>query len=178
MSLEAPMMAALAMASVGLWTLRVTTAAQGRKLAGAVIAAVEAVVFALTFSHLVTDLGSPDRLAGYALGVAAGTALGLVVNDRLKPGHTELQLVAAGYVPEVVEELGIRGWPVTWSAAFGPSGPVTQIAVTVDDVAISALVADVAAVAPDAFWTLRSLRAANPSPLPEGCRQIHARRLV
>ncbi len=176
MSVEAPMMAALAMASVGLWTLRVATAARGRKLAGALIAAVEAIVFALTFSHLVTDLNSPDRLVGYALGVAAGTALGLMVNDRLAPGYTELQLVASGHVPEIVEEFGARGWPVTWSTASGPSGPVTQVAMTVDDIAVASLIADVTVIAPDAFWTLRSLRAVNASPLPEGCRQVHTRR--
>ena len=176
MSVEAPMMAALAIASVGLWTLRVATAARGRKLAGALIAAVEALVFALTFSHLVTDLSSPDRLVGYGLGVAIGTVLGLVVNDRLTPGYTELQLVASGHVPEIVEEFGARGWPVTWSTASGPSGAVTQVAVTVDDLAVSTLVADVVEVAPNAFWTLRSLRAVNATPLPEGFRQVHTGR--
>ena len=164
------------LASVGLWTLRVATTARGRKLAGAIIAAIEALVFALTFSHLVADLSAPDRLIGYGLGVAAGTALGLVVNDRLTPGYTELHLVASGHVPEIVDAFGARGWPVTWSTASGPTGPVTQVAVTVDDFAVSSLVADVNTIAPDAFWTLRSLRVVNATPLPEGCRQVNSRR--
>jgi len=178
MSGEAPLMALLAMASVGLWTLRVAIAARGMKLAGAIVASIEAVVFALTFSHLVTDLGSPDRLAGYAVGVAIGTALGLVANDHLTPGHTELHLVSAGDGPALVDALRSRHWPATWSAADGPTGAVAQVWVTVDDQRVGALVDDVRDVAPEAFWTLRRLAGANPTPLPEGCRQVTARRAV
>lgn len=172
------LMAALAVASVGLWTLRVAITARGMKLAGSLVAAVEAVVFALTFSHLVTDLGSPDRLIGYALGVAAGTALGLFASDRLTPGHTELHIVVAEIVPDVADSMHARGWPATSSVAEGPRGPVTQICVTVDDLRVPALLADVGELAPEAFWTLRRLRAAHASPLPSQYQQIQNRRVV
>ncbi|MDQ4133264.1 MAG: hypothetical protein M3179_08685, partial [Actinomycetota bacterium] len=52
-------MAGLAVASVGLWTLRVALAARGRKLAGAMVAAVEAIVFATAFTRLASDLDAP-----------------------------------------------------------------------------------------------------------------------
>ena len=178
MSAEAPLMALLAMASVGLWTLRVAVAARGMKLAGAIVASVEGVIFALTFSHLVTDLSSPDRLVGYAVGVAVGTALGLVANEHLTPGHTELHLVSSGDGGSIVESLRERHWPATWSSADGPKGAVTQVWVTVDDQQVGKLVADVQDIAPDAFWTLRRLAGAHATSLPEGCRQVTARRAV
>jgi uncharacterized protein YebE (UPF0316 family) len=178
MDAEIPTMFVLAMLSVGMWTLRVAIAAQGMKIACAVIAAAEAVVFALTFSHLVTDLASPGRLIGYAVGVAAGTALGLVVNDRLTPGHTELQLIAPGHRSGLVDSLHDQGWPATWSEASGPSGPVTMVWLSVDDSDVPRLVGDVRDLAPEAFWTLQRLRTAAPSPVPNGFRQVHARRGV
>lgn len=176
MDAEIPMMFGLAMLSVGMWTLRVAIAAQGMKVACSAVAAIEAVVFALTFSHLVTDLGSPGRLIGYAVGVAAGTAVGLLVNDRLTPGHTELQLIAPGHRADLADSLHEHGWPATWSEAGGPSGPVTMVWLSVDDAEVPRLVKEVRGIAPDAFWTLQRLRTAMPSPVPGGFRQVHARR--
>lgn len=66
----------VAMTSVGLWTLRVALTARGRKLLGAGIAAVEAVVFAIAFTSLAANLDSPVLLCSYATGVAGGTLLG------------------------------------------------------------------------------------------------------
>ena len=63
---DAAGMAALAMGSVALWTVRVALAARGRKFAGGV-AAVEALVFALAFTHLAAALDAPER------GVATGS---------------------------------------------------------------------------------------------------------
>ena len=57
---DAAGMAALAMGSVALWTVRVALAARGRKFAGGV-AAVEALVFALAFTHLAAALDAPER---------------------------------------------------------------------------------------------------------------------
>ena len=64
MSATTALMGALAFVSVALWTLRVALTARGRKASSAVVAAIEAVVFALVFSRLVSDLGSWDRVAG------------------------------------------------------------------------------------------------------------------
>ena len=72
-------MALLAMASVGLWTLRVALTARGRKSIAAAVAAVEAVVFAVAFTNVAAHLDSPARIAGYAAGVAA--------RDRARPDH-------------------------------------------------------------------------------------------
>lgn len=73
---------ALAMFSVGLWTVRVAVTARGRRIAGASVAAIEATVFAAAFSRLLADLDSPVRIAAYAVGVAAGTLLGLHIDER------------------------------------------------------------------------------------------------
>jgi uncharacterized protein YebE (UPF0316 family) len=187
MSPEIPMMFALALLSVGMWTLRVAVAARGLKLAGAAIAATEAVVFALTFSRLVTDLGSPGRLLGYAAGVAAGTAVGLAINDRTARGHSELHLVAAGDRGDLVACLRARGWPATTAIADGPDGVVTAMWLTVPDRDlrdVSALITD---WAPGAFWTVRRLqRVANSAaghstadqqahPTARSCASIESR---
>jgi uncharacterized protein YebE (UPF0316 family) len=168
MNPEVPIMFTLAMLSVGMWTLRVTVAARGLKLAGAGIAAAEALVFALTFSHLVTDLSSPSRLVAYGAGVAAGTALGLSVNDRTTHGHSELHLVASGDRTDLVECFRRNGWPATSTLASGPDGAVTAMWLTVSDAEIGDVTHLAEEWAPDAFWTTRSMQrvASMPSRTP------------
>jgi len=164
MDSEIPIMFGLALLSVSMWTFRVAVAARGLKLAGATVAAVEAVVFALTFSHLVTDLASPGRLLSYAAGVAIGTAVGLTVNDHTARGHTELHLVAHGDRADLVERFRAHGWPATSSIATGPDGPVTMMWLTVSDHELREVTARVRQWAPDSFWTLRRLQKAALVP--------------
>jgi hypothetical protein len=77
--------AALAMLSVGLWTVRVALTARGSRVMGSSVAAAEATVFAAAFSRLLGDLDSPARIAAYGLGVAGGTLAGLWIDSRLRP---------------------------------------------------------------------------------------------
>ena len=171
-------LAGLAVASVGLWTLRVALTARGMKLASSCVAALEAVVFAMAFSNLVTDLGSVDRLIGYALGVAAGTALGLLANDRLTRGHSELHLIVGADVPDLLKSVHARGWTATSSVGEGPDGQVTQIWITADDIRVPALLADIGELSPDALWTLRRLQAARADPSSHHDRSdVEAQRL-
>ncbi len=56
----------LATVSVSLWTRRVAVAAAGRRLAAAVIAGAEAVLFALVFGAVISSHGDPLRVGAYA----------------------------------------------------------------------------------------------------------------
>lgn len=161
---SAAVMAGMALVSVGLWTLRVTLAARGRKLLGAAAAAVEAVVFAVVFSSLAASLDAPARLIGYALGVAAGTLLGLFIDERASRGTSEIQLVVHGRDRRAAEALRHLGWPATSYAADGPDGPVTVTFVAVEDTDVGRVVDMLRRDEPRAFWAVQPLRRMHPVP--------------
>lgn len=69
--------------NVGLWTLRVTLAATGRRLLAAAVASAEAVLFTLAFGTVVSSLDEPARIGAYAVGVGVGTLVGLAAEARL-----------------------------------------------------------------------------------------------
>ncbi len=167
-------MAVLAMTSVGLWTLRVALTARGRKLVGASVAAVEAVVFALAFTSLASNLDSPVRLIGYAAGVALGTLLGLAVNERLPAGVSEVDIVVDGHDPPLTDSLRRLGWPVTAFPGEGPSGAVTVICLAVDQSRVPELTGTVRRLAPEAFWTVQELGQVHASALPAGFIQVRS----
>jgi uncharacterized protein YebE (UPF0316 family) len=172
-------MAALAMGSVALWTVRVALAARGRKFVGAGVAAVEALVFALAFTHLAAALDAPERVGGYGLGVAAGTLLGLAADERLTRSRSEVRAVVPGSDLALVDHLHSAGWPVTWSSAGGPDGTVTMLFVALDDRHAPDVVAELRALRPGAFVTVHRLgavHAAAPEPTPTrrfGSRCLH-----
>jgi uncharacterized protein YebE (UPF0316 family) len=148
-------MCLLAMVSVGLWTLRVALAARGRRVIGAAVAAAEALVFAVVFSSLVTDLGSWDRLVGYATGVAVGTVLGLVANDRLNPGAAIVEVVVSGEGADLSHAFFSRGWPATAMPAVGIHGAATVLFLAVQAQRVGEVLDVIRLTAPDASWTTR-----------------------
>jgi uncharacterized protein YebE (UPF0316 family) len=171
---SAAAMAALAMLSVGLWTLRVAVTARGKKLLGAVVAAVEALVFTVAFTSLASHLDAPARVLGYAVGVAGGTLLGLFVDEHLSHGESEVRVVVHGRDARLPEALHGLGWPATSLVAEGPTGPVTLLFVDVDDTRLHDLIASLRDLVPDAFWTVHQLRRIHPVPLPQGFVQAGA----
>jgi uncharacterized protein YebE (UPF0316 family) len=171
-------MCGLATVSVGLWTLRVAVTAKGLKAVAAVVAALEAVVFALAFSRLIVGLGAPGRLAAYGVGVGLGTLVGLAADRRLNRGHVQVDVVAPASAADVVAVLHERGWPTASSLGEGLSGPVVLASITVDEIRLSSLLDDLARFAPAAFWTVRSVEAARAVPLPAGYVQVTPRRIA
>lgn len=170
--LRTAMLVVLGTISVSLCTVRVALTARGRRLAAAGAAGVEAVVFVLAFSSVLSSLDSPVEVAGYAAGVAAGTLVGVVADARLSTGQSAVRIIVRGAGDGVVTALRGRGWPATRLRADGLDGEVALLLVVLDDARLPALLADLRDVAPAAFWAVERLQSANPSPLPEGYRQL------
>ena len=146
---------------VSLWTLRVALAARGRRLVASATAGVEAVVFALVFASVLSRLESPVEVGGYALGVAAGTLLGVAGDARLSRGRSTVRVVVDGTGDALAQALQARGWPVTRLLGEALEGVVGVLLVVVDEPVASHLLADVHALAPDAFCTVERLQAAT-----------------
>ena len=167
----------LASLSVSLWTLRVTIAAAGRKFTAAAVAGVESLVFVLAFGTVLSSLQDPVRIIAYGLGVAGGTLLGMVVDERLSNGRALVRLVVDGSGIDETTRLRDRGWPATRSDADGVNGPVSVITVAVDDRVMGRLTHDLDLLTPDAFRTVERLRDVRPTVrLPAGMHQPHGHR--
>lgn len=169
-------LALLACCSVSLWTLRVTVAAAGRRIAAAAVAGVESLLFALAFGTVLTSLDDPVRIAAYAIGVASGTLLGMVADDRLSTGESLVRVVVDGDGRDLVAGLRGVGWPATRVGADGVHGTVAIVTIAVRDRALPRLSADVDDLAPGAFRTVERVRDVRTAALPERMHQPHHRR--
>jgi uncharacterized protein YebE (UPF0316 family) len=175
--LDAVRLVALGTLSVSLWTVRVALTARGRRLPAAALAGLEAVVFAIAFSTLLSSLDAPLEIAGYALGVAAGTLLGVVADARFSGGQSAVHVVVDGDGAELARALRTGGWPVTVLPGDGVRGDVAFLVVVVDDRRVPALVGDLQAAAPAAFWSVERVQRTQPAPLPAAFHQGGAARV-
>jgi uncharacterized protein YebE (UPF0316 family) len=179
--LSHPLLGALAVGgaaalTVGLWTFRVALAGRGRRLFSALVAGVEALLFVLVFTGLVANLGDPLKLGAYAIGVACGTLLGILADERLTAGNSEVRMVVPGDGSAAVERLHRAGWPATWMAGMGPEGPATSAFVVVEDRRVPELLALLDELDLRPFVTVERLRQTRPAPLPAGFVQVGDRR--
>lgn len=97
---------ALAVGSVGLWTLRVALTARGSRALGSAVAATEAVVFVVAFSHVTGSLDALLQVAIYGVGVGTGTYLGLTIDRRIK-GSRPLPSPATPLLQDPVPTLSV-----------------------------------------------------------------------
>lgn len=169
--MDALAMAGLALLSVGLWTARVALTSRGRRLGAATMAAVEATVFVVAFSRLLTGLDSPLLIASYAAGVAAGTVAALTVDDLLDPRMVRVDIVDPTGPARMLSALRTGRWPTTVSTGEGLTGPVAIISVTTAADELQSLTDAVADADTGAFWTVSPVSAARPVPVPAGYTQ-------
>jgi uncharacterized protein YebE (UPF0316 family) len=162
----------LALLSVSLWTGRVALTAKGRKTASALVAAVEATIFVVAFSRLLTGLDSPIRVAAYAAGVAGGTFLALAIDGAINPQVVKLDIIDHTGPDRVLAALHDEGWPTTVLRGEGLAAPIDMVSVTATEARLAALLRTVEQVAPNAFWTVTSVRQVGAAEVPSGFTQV------
>jgi uncharacterized protein YebE (UPF0316 family) len=156
---EMAVTAGMAVIAVSLWTVRIAVTARGNRLGGAMIAAIEAMVFIMIFSQVMSGFGSAHRVIAYGIGVAIGTTLGLTVDRRINPQLNRLDIVAPS--GSVGTALTAQGWEHTQTTAVGIGGPVTVVSIVATERNVSQILATVAAVDPAVQWTVTPVRRTN-----------------
>jgi uncharacterized protein YebE (UPF0316 family) len=163
-------LALVATANVGLWTLRVALAAAGRRTVAAGVSGVEAVLFVLAFGTVISSLDDPVRIGAYAIGVAAGTSMGLRLEASLSGGQSLVRVITAGPAHSAVAAVRSRGWTLTGVDGHASEGTAAVLLVVVDDAALKDLERDLDDTLPGSLRTVERLRSVSPTPSPRSPR--------
>lgn len=158
--------AALRATDVTLTTVRTVLVVQSKRWAAAAVAGAEAGVW-LSAAGIVFADTSPARVAGFVAGVAAGTAIGVSVIERLKVGSTTVRV----YVPatqldadgvtvvdgsRVADAIRGAGFAATVLTGQGRDGPVDMVLSTVPRRKADEVLAAARRVDDDAFASFDS----------------------
>lgn len=114
----------LRLLDVGISTVRIVLLGRGRRGPAAVLGFFEALVWVIAISRVMSGLDDPARMIAFALGFAAGTYAGSMVEEWLALGQSLIRVVAPVDTIPVAPLLRGQGYGATVLNGDGLQGEV------------------------------------------------------
>jgi uncharacterized protein YebE (UPF0316 family) len=145
-------------ADMTLDTLRVLFMMRGRKLTAGVIGFAQAAIFVIAISRVISQLGNPLNIVGYAGGFAAGVMLGMVLEERMALGFGQMRIISSTKGQAIANALRAGGYAVTEMSGRGKDGAVNVLLITVRRKEVDHAQELVRGVDESAFITIEEVR--------------------
>lgn len=143
---------------VTLATVRMLLTMRGARRIVPVIGFFEALVWVLAIGTAIQNLHSVWHVLGYAGGFAAGTLVGLWVEEKLAVGLATIRIICRSDGEDVADGLRSRGFGVTEFSGFGRQGRVEMIYTLVKRRQIKDAIRVVESLDDDAFISVEEPR--------------------
>lgn len=114
----------LRLLDVGMATVRIVLLGRGRRGPAAALGFVESLIWVIAIARVFDGLDDPARMVAFALGFAAGTYVGSVVEEWLALGQSLIRIVAPTRTDTVAPLLRERGYGATTLNGDGLAGEV------------------------------------------------------
>ena len=121
----------LRITDMSLDTLRVLFVVRGHKTIAWILGFFQSAVYVIAITKVLSNLGNPLTILGYAAGFATGNVVGMLVEERLAVGHIQLQIISRRRGPALAKALRLGGFGVTEIAARGRDGTVKLLSASV-----------------------------------------------
>ena len=153
----------LRLADVSMATLRFLAAVRGQKLVAVIVGFFEVLIWVTAVAVVVRNLNSPLLVLGYAGGFAAGTYFGMIIEERLAFGLSQVRVVSRNAGRRDTGHqiaLGLRtlGFGVTEQSGLGRDGPVQILDTVVRRKQLPRVLDEIRHLDPDAFVTVEEPR--------------------
>ncbi|MBI5029827.1 MAG: DUF2179 domain-containing protein [Chloroflexi bacterium] len=135
-------------------TLRLLFTMRGRKLLSGFIGTIQATVFILAVSAVLSGPLNPFTVVGYALGFGSGVVFGMFVEERLAIGYAMLRVYSTASGHAIAEALRAAGHAVTEIQARGKEGQMIVVNCVISRRNISAVRNVIDGVDANAFVTI------------------------
>ena len=149
---------AMRLAGITLDTLRTLLVMRGHRAWAWVVAFVQALLFVVALTWVVSGLTHPLVIAGYALGYATGGVVGIQLERRLALGHVHIRIISPRRGSAIAQALREAGFALTEVPAKGRDGTVDLINLGVVQRQVPQALEIIAAADPDAFITTEVVR--------------------
>ncbi len=139
-------------------TLRTVAITRQQRFLSAVLAFLEAFLFAVVIANIVTDLENIINLMAYCFGAAVGGWVGMELEARFITSYLIVNVVGDA-AHKMAVALRDRGFGVTETQGEGRSGPVTMIRSVVSNRDLPDVLTTIRGVDADAFVAVEEARA-------------------
>ncbi|HET7088281.1 MAG TPA: DUF2179 domain-containing protein [Anaerolineae bacterium] len=151
---------------VSLGTLRIVFVARGRRLQSALLGFVEILIWIVVVGQVIQNLNTPIAYVAYAGGFAAGTYIGLYIEDKLAIGMLAVRIIVATDAQELLDRLSGANFGVTSVDARGATGEVKIVYTIIMRKDLPAVTRMVDEVSPKAFVSVEEVRSAREGVFP------------
>jgi uncharacterized protein YebE (UPF0316 family) len=144
--------------AVSMTTMRIILVNRGQKKYAALLGFIEICIWVIAISRVLSHLDNLWNVIGYSGGFAAGTLIGMMIEERLALGYSDLHIISAQKGYELAHALRKAGYGVTLAIGHGQKGPVTMLNTVVRRKNMPGALEVVTSVDPDAFITVEEAR--------------------
>jgi uncharacterized protein YebE (UPF0316 family) len=148
----------LRVADMSLDTLRMLFVMRGRKLLAGGIGALQAAVFILAVSTVLSGAMTVSKVIGYAAGFGTGIILGMIAEERLAIGFAMFRIYSPARGAAIAAALRAAGHAATEFTAQGKDGTVTVVNAAVSRRQIGQVRELIETADPQAFITVDEVR--------------------
>jgi uncharacterized protein YebE (UPF0316 family) len=149
---------ALRVTDMSLDTLRVLFVIRGRKAISWTLGFFQSALWVVAITSVLQNLGNLWNVIGYASGFATGNVLGMVIEERLAVGHSDVRIISPGRGSAIANALRQAGYAATELSGRGKDGTVAIINCSVLRRDIGRLQKVIAEIDQEAFITVEEVR--------------------
>jgi len=143
---------------VSLDTIRILLIGRGHKSIAPLLGFVQVIVWLLAIRQIFLNLSNPVCFIAYAAGFAAGTWVGMLIEEKLAIGVEVIRVIARNDASQLIQFLRDKGYRVTRVNGFGVTGEVSIIYTIVRRQDMPDVVSIVRRFNPKAFYTIENVR--------------------
>jgi uncharacterized protein YebE (UPF0316 family) len=139
---------------VSLGTLRMIMVIAGHRIISAILGFVEVIIWIVAAGNAVEHFNNPFAVLAFAGGFAAGTLVGMTIENRLAIGFRVVRVINPKPELDLAGAMRGDGFTATRLEGGGPDGPVEIVFLAVKRRAVPKLLERIGQVTPDAFMSV------------------------
>lgn len=152
---------------VSLGTLRVIFIAKGFRHIAPFIGFFEVIIWLLAIGQVMQNIGNVASYIAYGSGFAAGTYIGMLVEERLSLGNVIIRIITHRDAAGLVDALRAQNFGVTIMDATGASGPVRVVLTISRREDMPEVVRLIREFQPSAFYTVEEIKSVREGVFPK-----------
>ncbi len=156
--LQALLIFVLRVFGIAISTLATILTVQGRKLLAVLTGSLSTLVYVLAIAQVVTNLRNIPNLVAYVVGFGVGTWIGMVLEERMALGYSEVRVISSSRGEPIAASLRRAGFGVTQLYGHGKEGSVGILDVVVPRKNVPTVIQVVEEVDPQAIVTVSEAR--------------------
>lgn len=151
---------------VSIGTLRIISLANSRRWLATALGFAESLTWLIAIRQILDNLTNPFAYLAYAGGFAAGTYVGMRLDERLGLGYLAVQIITREDASDLLKELNAKDFGVTSVAARGVHGRVRLIHSIIRRRELDHVLEILRASHPKAFLSISNIRTVTEGIFP------------